>query len=58
MPPKSKTAANLVIPPPATLKRLRSFLGSVLYIRPFLKSLLNMSGLRRISNTLIQLKIN
>ena len=34
-PPESKTAAILTIPPPTTLKRLRSFLGSVLYIGKF-----------------------
>ena len=35
-PLESKTAAILTIPPPTTLKRLRSFLGSVLYIGKFI----------------------
>ena len=35
-PLESKTAAILTIPPPTTLKRLRSFLGSVHYIGKFI----------------------
>ena len=35
-PLESKTAAILAIPPPTTLKRLRSFLGSVHYIGKFI----------------------
>ena len=33
---ENKTAAKLTIPPPSTLKRLRSFLGSVHYISKFM----------------------
>ena len=36
---ESKTAAILTIPPPTTLKRLRSFLGSVHYIGKFIPHL-------------------
>ena len=36
---ESKTAAILTIPPPTTLKRLRSFLGSVHYIGKFIPQL-------------------
>ena len=38
-PLESKTAALLTIPPPTTLKRLRSFLGSVHYIGKFIPHL-------------------
>ena len=38
-PLESKTAAILTIPPPTTLKRLRSFLGSVHYIGKFIPHL-------------------
>ena len=38
-PLESKTAAILTIPPPTTLKRLRSFLGSVHYIGKFISHL-------------------
>ena len=38
-PLESKTAAILTIPPPTTLKRLRSFLGSVHYIGKFIPQL-------------------
>ena len=38
-PLESKTAAILSIPPPSTLKRLRSFLGSVHYIGKFISLL-------------------
>ena len=38
-PLESKTAAILTIPPPTTLKRLRSFLGSVHYIAKFIPHL-------------------
>ena len=38
-PLESKTAGILVIPPPTTLKRLRSFLGSVYYIGKFIPHL-------------------
>ena len=38
-PLESKTAAILTIPPPTTLKRLRSFLGSVHYIGKFMQHL-------------------
>ena len=36
---ESKTAAILAIPPPSTLKKLRSFLGSVHYIGKFIPHL-------------------
>ena len=39
LPLESKTAAILTIPPPTTLKRLRSFLGSVHYIGKFIPHL-------------------
>ena len=35
-PPESKTAAISTVPPPTTLKRLRSFLGSVHHIGKFI----------------------
>ena len=38
-PLENKTAAILTIPPPTTLKRLRSFLGSVYYIGKFIPHL-------------------
>ena len=38
-PLESKTSASLAIPPPSTLKRIRSFLGSVHYIGKFIPHL-------------------
>ena len=68
LPLERKTAVNLAIPSVTTLKRLRSFPGSLHYIhtkssptlpapQTTLKKLLNMAGLRHIADTLIQLKI-
>ena len=42
LPLENKTAATLTIPPPTTLKRLRSFLGSVHYIGKFIPHLVQL----------------
>ena len=68
LPLERKTAVNLAIPSVTTLKRLRSFPGSLHYIhtkfsttlpppQTTLKKLLNMAGLRHIADIFIQLKI-